>query len=306
MQAAQRVLLFLSAAMLCAAYGKPFYPESISNRSKDRISVSRKKESVSVRVVAYHEWDGQATLKSFPLEADREYEFSCRVVSPAIKSFYIQAFLIKGNRRIRIESEENSRLDERIVLRFNSLDFEKIEISLRNRCLEECVGGTFTVSDFFFGVVQKQTAVLPERLEVVPQFNSAGIYLNNNISSDPEKFRARLFFRRDGEAVFVPALPVSYDFNRKAMRASLVGLEENTGYTFKLEVDDSGKKRTFTGNFRTRSSNFPVAETIVLDKIPAEFKSGTSGGYIRYTSRPGVVLDGGNIGRAAINLENHR
>ena len=302
-----KVLVFLFAALLCTAVcGKQFFPSGVSNRSKDRISVTRKDGRLTIKVKDYHEWDGQAVLPQFQLAPDTEYEFSCRVSSPEIKCFYIQAFLLQGKTKLRIESEENNTLDERVVLRFNSLDFEKIEISLRNRCSEKCINKNFIVTDFYFGKAKNTTPEVQERLKIVPQFNSAGIYLNNNTSTEPASFSAKLYFKKAADKEFRPALPVSYDWMAKTMRASLVMLEEDTEYLFYIDINDSGKKELVNGSFRTRSSKFPSQETVLLDKIPAEFKSGTPGNYIRYTSKRGVVLDGKNDKRAAIDLENKK
>ncbi len=307
LRAAHNVAAVLSAVMLCAAAcGKPFTPAGVSNRTKDRISLARTPEALCIKVKEYHEWDGQAVLPEFKLAAGTEYEFSCNVAAPAIKCFYIQAFLIKGRQKLRIESEENDSENGRVVLRFNSLDFEKIEIALRNRCLEDCVGRSFRVTDFYFGIPQKTVPESKPRLEIVPQFNSAGIYLNNNRAAAPDKFKAQLFFRESGSKDFHPALPVTYNCAEKVMRASLVKLKEDTAYDLRIDIEDSGRKETLTGSFRTRSSNFPIAQTIVLKDIPAEFKSGTPSGYIRYISAPGVVLDGKEHNRAAINLENQK
>ena len=306
-QASCKAVLFSAAALMCITLcGKPFFPTGISNRTKDKISVARNDGRVVIKVIDYHEWDGQAVLPQFKLIPDTDYEFSCHVSAPDIKCFYVQAFLIKGKSRLRIESEENSSLQGRVTLKFNSIDFEKIEISLRNRCQETCVNKIFTVRDFYFGKVQNTPPEIKSRLQIVPQFNSAGIYLNNNISSVPEKFKAKLFYRKKDESNFHAALPVSYDWEEKTMRSSLVMLAEDTEYVFYIEVDDDGRKERIDGSFKTRSSNFPIAETVQLKEIPTEFKSGTKEGYIRYTAAEGVVLDGKNQKRAAIDLSNKK
>lgn len=303
MKAACKVFfLWFAALMIMTVCGKPFFPSGVSNRSKDRISVVKSDGKVVIKVTDYHEWDGQAVLPHFSLVPNTEYEFSCHVSAPDVKCFYIQAFLLKGRKRLRIESEENAAKEGRVVLKFNSLDFEKIEISLRNHCLENCLNKKFVISNFYFGKVQDTPAISHLRLKTVPQFNSAGIYLYNNNSSAPEQFRAKLYFRRKDEKVFRPSLPVSYDWIQKTMRASLVMLDENTEYVFRIDVDDNGKKESVTGSFKTRSSNFPIAKTVVLKEIPEDFESGTPGGYIRYTSPDGVVLDGRDHKRSAIDL----
>ena len=121
--------LWFAALMIMTVCGKPFFPSGVSNRSKDRISVVKSDGKVVINVTDYHEWDGQAVLPHFSLVPNTEYEFSCHVSAPDVKCFYIQAFLLKGRKRLRIESEENAAKEGRVVLKFNSLDFEKIEIS---------------------------------------------------------------------------------------------------------------------------------------------------------------------------------
>ena len=298
-------LLLLTA--LCSAFilaGQSFVPSGISNRTKDRISVVRKSGKIFIKTTNYHEWDGQAVLPLFNLDPDREYEFSCQVKAPEEKCFYIQAKLFRGKKSIRIESEENSSCDSRVSLRFNSGKFENIEISLRSRCLDNCVGKTFTISDFYFGTPQINAPRKSCRLEVIPQFHSAGIYLRNCSSSDPSKFKAKLSFKKQQDKDFQSVkLPISYDFNAREMRTSLLELDEDTVYDFCLQISDNGKNEELNGTFRTRSSNYPIAETIVVEKLPFKFKSGTAAGSIRYTTPPGTVLDGGNTSRCAINLD---
>ena len=284
--------------------GNDFTPGKIANRSRDRIALSRNGEQVKVKVTSYHEWDGQAVLPQIKLEPGKWYEFSCRVQAPEVKSFYIQSKLFRNGRSIRIESEENASLDERVTLRFHSGNFERIEISLRNRCLEKSVGRTFTLSGFYFGAPREQKVRELPRLEIVPQYRSAGIYLNNCTSTDPAAFKASLFRRKKGEREFQKCeLPLVYDFNAKALRASLLELESGTEYEVELDINDSGRRETLRSTFVTRSFDYPVAETVTVKSLPFKFKSGSEKGYIRYVSPRGVSLRGDETSREAINLD---
>ena len=78
-------------------------------------------------------------------------------------------------------------------------------------------------------------------------------------------------------------------------RVSLRDLNEDTDYEVRL-VDGSGRV-VKTGQFRTWKSDVPVARTIELDakgpfpKVISDV--GSPGGWIRYTTKPGTVLDFG-------------
>lgn len=139
--------------------------------------------------------------------------------------------------------------------------------------------------------------VLPllAELEIVPGYVSASLHLPGVDVKKEEDFSSKLSFReKDGK--FKPALSLICNAAEKTARGVIVNLKENTVYEVKLDCSFNGKKKSFTKQFRTKNSIVPVAETIVLSennwkKIVDKLKSGTEKGYIRYTAKPGTVLD---------------
>ena len=75
-------------------------------------------------------------------------------------------------------------------------------------------------------------------------------------------------------------------------RGSIMRLEEDTAYECRVAA---GGRALACGTFRTWSSTVPIARTIVLDettKFPVKVsEKGTASGWIRYTTKPGTVLD---------------
>ena len=140
-------------------------------------------------------------------------------------------------------------------------------------------------------------SVLPllAELEIVPGYVSASLHLPGVDVKKEEDFSSKLSFReKDGK--FKPALSLICNAAEKTARGVIVNLKENTVYEVKLDCSFNGKKKSFTKQFRTKNSIVPVSETIVLTetnwkKIVDKLKSGTEKGYIRYTAKPGTVLD---------------
>jgi hypothetical protein len=87
-------------------------------------------------------------------------------------------------------------------------------------------------------------------------------------------------------------------------RVSLRDLNEDTDYEVRL-VDGSGRV-VKTGQGRTWKSDVPVARTIELDakgpfpKVISDV--GSPGGWIRYTTKPGTVLDFGEGAEDCVNV----
>ena len=118
-----------------------------------------------------------------------------------------------------------------------------------------------------------------------PGFESASVYT----SAGPDG--SALEFRKAGDAEWIPAQGLVLSPDKKELRGSIFRLKEGTKYEFR--ITRGGK--TETGSFTTKSSEVPIAKTIVLNN--ENFKgylklseSGTEKGYIRYTAEPGTVL----------------
>ena len=134
-----------------------------------------------------------------------------------------------------------------------------------------------------------------------PGFESASIYT----SAGPDG--SALEFRKAGDAEWIPAQGLVLSPDKKELRGSIFRLKEGTKYEFR--ITRGGK--TETGSFTTKSSDVPIAKTIVLNN--ENFKgylklteSGTEKGYIRYTAAPGTVLQADPNHKEAILAEKIR
>ncbi|MBR7119074.1 MAG: right-handed parallel beta-helix repeat-containing protein [Lentisphaeria bacterium] len=143
-------------------------------------------------------------------------------------------------------------------------------------------------------------------LEVAPSYVTAGYELSDLLAGRADEFSAVASFRENGgefQKAFAPDYP---PLEHKA-RGVLVNLKEDTEYELKLEISDEGKKSVLTKKFRTLGKKLPVAKTVVVTQAMVKkglviTQSGTPDGYIRYTSKPGVVLK--SNGADALKLNN--
>jgi len=122
--------------------------------------------------------------------------------------------------------------------------------------------------------------------ELVPLFNSCSYYFVT-----PKKQAVNAFFRKQGRDWQKVLTPVWIN-EEQMYRGSIVGLDENTNYEFKIL---SGAKVLGTKSFKTWSPKVPIAKTIVLnDKnfkgyLKIQTKASPKG-WIKYTADPGFIL----------------
>ena len=146
------------------------------------------------------------------------------------------------------------------------------------------------------------------KLELVPGYEVCSIYLSGCEAETEAELQPVLKYRRESDSRWksVPDALV-YLPQEKELRGSLLELSEGTGYRIQLECLIGGQKKSFPGKFRTRTPKVPVAETILLDeKSPMPLRiarSGSPKGWLRYTMKPGTVLDGGERKNFAIFLD---
>lgn len=217
--------------------------------------------------------------------------------------------LFKGNRELRrFDSRRNIAPESRLEVKFTPREADRVELLCRPILSEDNVG---TVIEFLDLKLQTQREAVRSsnrpRVEQVPGFEVCGIYLNNCMAQAEENFSAKLDFRRAGETVWQPALDLVYIPEEHVARGSLLKLAEGSDYELRLTVNDNGKRETIERKFRTRSPEIPIARTIELGPetpLPLVIReSGTPSGYIRYTAKPGTVLDGGNRNREVILVD---
>jgi Right handed beta helix region len=122
--------------------------------------------------------------------------------------------------------------------------------------------------------------------ELVPLFNSCAYYFIT-----PKKEAVNALYRKKGGEWQKVLTPVWIN-EEQMYRGSIVGLDENTDYEFRI-LD--GKKILGTKSFKTWSPKVPIAKTIVLNSKNFKgylkiYAKGSPDGWIKYTSAPGFVL----------------
>ncbi len=121
---------------------------------------------------------------------------------------------------------------------------------------------------------------------LVPLFNTCGYYF---VTSEKKAIKA--FYRRKGGEWQKILTPV-WISEEQLYRGSIVGLDENSDYEFKIM---NGNKVLGKKMFKTWNPQVPIAQTIVLDE--KNFKgylkinrSGSPTGWIKYVAAPGFIL----------------
>jgi hypothetical protein len=141
-----------------------------------------------------------------------------------------------------------------------------------------------------------QVHISTGRLLLVPTFENCSYYINRKKNEWEKKCSLKVFYREKGTKEWIPVMdPVNME-REKAWRGSIMLLKEDTPYEFRAVVSGEAKDE-IRSKFRTRSSKFKVAETIVLDSSNfngylKDIKSGKPDGYVLYKSAPGFVLKG--------------
>lgn len=125
------------------------------------------------------------------------------------------------------------------------------------------------------------------RFETVPLFNSCSYYF-----PCPARADLAVLFRREG-GPWQKAYPPVYVPEDGMYRGSLVKLDEDTPY--EVKVTGGGDQVLAHDEFRTWSSEVPVAETMVLDETNFSgrlkiSRSGSPGGWLKITAKDGFVL----------------
>lgn len=171
-------------------------------------------------------------------------------------------------------------------------------------------------SEIFWGPERSELPeILPPepKLEVVPGFETASVYLHHCAAESESDLTAKLEFRKTPAAQksdepWQPALSPVFFPDERCLRGSLVMLEEGTNYQFRLTVKNSGHTQIYSNVFRTKSSNVRVQKTIELGpkNCPLPFTPPENGseasGYVRYVPQPGFRIEANEKLDAAVNL----
>ncbi|MBQ7395154.1 MAG: right-handed parallel beta-helix repeat-containing protein [Lentisphaeria bacterium] len=296
------LLLITGALLLNAA------EVTLRNNSKKRLSLTRQDGAYFMVFKDTKGYDAEASYRVKGLKPNTVYEFSCDIDSPVRNAVYLQAKLFKNGKPTgRPDIPANRKNKERLRIDFNTFDADTVQLNVRIYSRPVFKDKKIKVSNLYFGAPTEKKAEKAARLETVPGFNAASIYLNNNKSERAADCKAEVKYRKNGSSKWIDGLDLVYDESRKQFRGSLLGLSENTKYDFIIAINDNGKNETLKGSFVTRNSNFPIKKSIVLtaenaSKLLKNLEYGSADGYIRYTSAPGTVLDFGVKQECAIDL----
>ena len=141
-----------------------------------------------------------------------------------------------------------------------------------------------------------QVTISSGRLLLVPGFESCSYYVNRKKSEWGKKCSLKVWYRKKGDKAWKAVLdPVDME-REKAWRGSIMLLKEDTLYEFRGVITGAVKDE-IRKEFRTRSSNFKVGKTILLDakNFKGQLKNIISGkpeAYVLYKAAPGFTLKG--------------
>ncbi len=235
-----------------------------------------------------------------------------------------------GTRPLR--SAQNRWPVDRLRLKFDPKNADRLELRICFDGAEFRNGERAVCTDFYIGPYRNG---LPEfeqkktRLEIVPGYRVCSLYLHECRTEKESDFQSVLQYRKEGESQWRTALSPVYLPNQRCARGSLLNLDENTSYQLRFDFTDGGQKKSVRKSFRTLNVHVPVVRTIELtpdnfrkinEMIPQEYfyqenweseldpvnkvSEQKPKGYLRFVSKPGTVLDGGDDFPAAIHLQN--
>ncbi len=276
------------------------YASDFKNYSPDSSTIKAVDGALHITITATAEWPSVAAFPVNNLPPNQTFRFSSRVSSSQSSIAYLQVKLYKNDVEIgfsRTDSAYASRKGSLLSACFNTADADRVDLLFRIIQSDSTVGASADFRDITLTKVDSSDATQLPKIELLPGYENCGIYINNCQSASSSEFSGNVFFRKSGDGNWKKAQDLVYLPDEKAARSSLFKLMENTEYELKIELDDHGKKESLHSKFKTKSSDVPVAHTIVLG--PDNFKgklviseSGKADGYIRYTAAPGFVLEG--------------
>ena len=280
----------------------------IANFSKKQLTMSEENGVVTMALKKSEGYDTSAGKYIKNHSKNETYEFSCDVDADIRNAVYLQIKLYKNKKElVRKGIPGNRKFKERLRLDFDSRDADTIQLQVRVYNRKMLIGKKIRISNVYFGKPTPKVQEKCQQLETVPGFNAVSIYLNNTSAKRADDFKAAVKYRKQGDSAWKNAIDLVYDESRNQARGSLLGLTENTVYEYEISVNDNGKTELLKGKISTRCSNFPVKKSIILTPENAVEKlsnpeCGSKTGYIRYTSKPGTVLDFGIEKNNAIDL----
>ena len=306
MRKLQSIIGGVLAVLAVAAEPLPLPQEAWRNQNRNELSLSEENGALQLKVEKQSRFDGSAirTLRKLP-EVPLVF---CGTVSGSKPGMaYLQVKLYRDGKELnRLDSRRSRVRPGELCVEFDPKGADRIELLCRTVSALEYVGATARFSNFRLLPEEEFRRELPP-VKLVPGYEACSIELNHRHASDLDGFRCEVSFRPEGTQRWIPALPLAYQPPEKSARGSLLNLKEDTPYQLRLTVDDAGKKEVIERNFRTLSSRVPIGRTIELGpgtELPLIIRdSGAPDGYVRYTAKPGFVLDGGTAADDVIRLD---
>ncbi len=275
-----------------------------------RVEMKKEGDTMSLKLLKLDVYDTETAIKIKDFTPNTIYEFSCDVDAELRNLVYLQIKRYKQKKeKGRFGTVANRKYQERLRIDFDTADADTIQINVRINNRKQSLGKKITIKNIYFGTPTERKIEATPKLEVVPGFNAASIYIGQRQAKRASEFSAKIKYRESGSEKWINGLDLVYDESRAQARGSLLGLKEAAKYEFVIDVNDAGKLECIKGKFTTRDSNFPIGKTIMLTKdnarkLLSDIENGTAKGYTRYTSKPGEVLDFGIGKDHAIDLTN--
>ena len=220
---------------------------------------------------------------------------------------YLQIVMFKNkNILLRATSERNRKNKERLQFYFDPSGADKVQLLMRAEFDGMGKNKRAVFSNIRLVSVDKYVADKAHEVSVSPGFNVCSVYIKNLKSSRKSEFSGNIEIRKAGESAFTPAPPPVFDYVRREARSCILKLESGCGYELNISFSDKGKKSVKKIKFRTQEEKIPVAKTVFVtaEKPLVITASGKPDGYIRYTAKPGTVLDFGKDCDNAITISN--
>lgn len=287
--------------------------------------------SKSERFAAVGE-DYRITNRGSVEKQNTDMEFAAEIAADFVNFAYLRVELFRGGEALgEYLSPRNRWCRDTLRVCFNSKNADRAVIHVCFDGRQKFQGETASCCGFYFGPERKNfraaSAPAPE-LEIVPGFETAGVYLHHCTAEKAENFSASLEFREtsddsgdsdDSETsgnpgtpgisdVWHAALAPVYIPEERCARGCVLNLKEGKKYEIRMNISDSGIEKTWKQEFRTHSAEVPILKTIELSEenckipfYPPETGSPETG-YVRYTARPGFILDAGENADAAVLL----
>ncbi len=233
--------------------------------------------------------DWAVAVRTFDVDLDRDPVFNLRL-----------RFVDRGGEVKLIRGKEKKSILNFKTPGIYSYDLRKIPGWTGKSRITVCLYAWRGAEVVFESLSFAPDAEKEEGLKLIPAFNACSYYWYG-----PEQKEISVRFReKNGE--WQEALPPVRGRAEGGYRGSLLELRENTGYEFRMM--GSGGTELSRGEFRTWSSEVPVAKTVVLNA--ENFKDhrkisdrGRPDGWIRYIAAPGFVLESPKL-EALLRVEN--